>query len=418
MKSVSLLVIIGFFIGCATLKISRTERALNRQIDDNPLLNKHFTGLTLFDPLTQEWLYERNADRYFTPASNTKLLTLFAGIKILGDSIPAFKYGYRQDSLFFWGTGDPTFLHPDFMEQPAYDFLKQHEGPLLYVPNDMRSQAFGPGWSWDDYAYSFQPERSAFPIYGNVVRINNGRIIPSIFEEFMFPDELGSRRHPEMNLFTSPLIGSVDETIPFKVYPELSVQLLSDTLKRKVLIANRPDDFEVLYSRPTKSLYEIMMKRSDNFYAEQILLLCSSLHSDNLFAENTMAYISNNYFNDSNPPKWVDGSGLSRYNLVTPRFIVQLLHQLLNEKGQDWLFDVLPVGGVSGTIKNWYPGINQPFVYAKTGTLRNNHNLSGYLITDTGRLLLFSFMNNNFTLSNSEIKTGMQQVLNFIRVNF
>jgi serine-type D-Ala-D-Ala carboxypeptidase/endopeptidase (penicillin-binding protein 4) len=54
-------------------------------------------------------------------------------------------------------------------------------------------------------------------------------------------------------------------------------------------------------------------------------------------------------------------------------------------------------------------------VYGKTGTLSNNHSLSGFLITKKGRILIFSIMNNNFTAPTAQVRTRMQELLELIR---
>ena len=78
---------------------------------------------------------------------------------------------------------------------------------------------------------------------------------------------------------------------------------------------------------------------------------------------------------------------------------------------------LLPIGGVDGTIKNWYaPDEDEaPYVFAKTGTLSNNHSLSGFVKTKKGKLLTFSFMNNNYSGSSSEVKFEMEKVLRMVR---
>jgi len=411
-------------MACQSIRQLSGKNQIKKQLDQNNL-GQHFNGLALYDPLTSEWLLEKNSDKYFTPASNVKLLSLYAGIMLLKDSIPGILYQYRGDSLFIRGAGDPTFLHPDFIEQKIYTFLSEHDGPIILVPDHLSSKPFGPGWSWDDYQYRFQPERSELPIYGNVVRVNNENYPLSVEPEFFFDDVItngnnrGESRYVDHNIFLLNNKDRHEQEIPFRTYPELIATLLEDTLRKKVLVKETTIIGVKKYSQASEALYSIMMKRSDNFYAEQLLIMCSSTFSDTLSVEKTIAYVKNRYLSDlPDQPIWVDGSGLSRYNLITPRSQVHLLNKLRNEKGDEWLASIFPVGGASGTIKNWYEGNPMPYVIAKTGTLSNNHNLSGYLKTVSGRTLIFSFMNNNYVVSNGVVKQEMQEVLQIIRDKF
>jgi D-alanyl-D-alanine carboxypeptidase/D-alanyl-D-alanine-endopeptidase (penicillin-binding protein 4) len=154
-----------------------------------------------------------------------------------------------------------------------------------------------------------------------------------------------------------------------------------------------------------------MMQESDNFIAEQLLLLCSGVLSDTLKPEIAIRYMKKNHLSDlPDPPVWIDGSGLSRYNLFTPRSIVKLWEKIYMKVDQERLFNLLAVGGQSGTLKNHYNN-NPPYIFGKTGTLSNNHSLSGYLITKKGDTLIFSFMSNNFTVSVSEVRKRMEAIL-------
>ena len=77
------------------------------------------------------------------------------------------------------------------------------------------------------------------------------------------------------------------------------------------------------------------------------------------------------------------------------------------------LYAMLAAGGMNGTLQDYYIG-GKPFLYGKTGTLRNNNALSGFLITRRGRTLLFSWMNNNFTSSTGDVRKRMETVLKFV----
>ena len=57
------------------------------------------------------------------------------------------------------------------------------------------------------------------------------------------------------------------------------------------------------------------------------------------------------------------------------------------------------------------------FVWGKTGTLRNNHNYSGYIITDKGKSYVFSIMINHFTKDLSEIKSVISDFLKYLKSN-
>ena len=134
--------------------------------------------------------------------------------------------------------------------------------------------------------------------------------------------------------------------------------------------------------------------------------------SDTLNPLIAILHMQRNFFvNYPDKIKWVDGSGLSRYNLFTPRFMVKLWSDIYARVPRERLFSLLVTGGESGTLKNWYKS-DKPYLFGKTGTLSNNHCLSGYLVTRSGKTLIFSFMNSNFIRPLNDIRSMMQSVLN------
>jgi D-alanyl-D-alanine carboxypeptidase/D-alanyl-D-alanine-endopeptidase (penicillin-binding protein 4) len=382
----------------------------------------------LYDPEEKETLYQYHSDRYFTPASNTKIFTLFASLNLIGDSIPAFRYLENDDSLIFFGTGDPSFLYKNLYDnRRVFDFLSRSPKKLYYALPRYFTTHFGPGWAWEDYSYAFSSERSPFPIYGNAFSVKKiGRhlkVTPSFFESLlMVKDTLAEaelNRSPFSNAITYfPGKDTVSRwTRPFITDPSLITILLSDTLKRDVSIISeyRATPAKTIYSIPSDSLYKEMMQESDNFIAEQLLLICSDILGDSLKPEITIEYVTKNYLHDlPDRPIWKDGSGLSRYNLFTPRSIVKVWEKMYHMVPRQRMFNLVAIGGVAGTIKNSYKA-DKPFIYGKTGSLSNVHCLSGYLVTKKGKTLIFSFMNTNFTAPTRAIRNRMEEILVLIR---
>jgi D-alanyl-D-alanine carboxypeptidase/D-alanyl-D-alanine-endopeptidase (penicillin-binding protein 4) len=392
---------------------------------------KDHIGLVLFDPVTHETIYEHQGDRYFTPGSNIKILTFFSSLQLLGDSVPALRYVQRNDSLVFWGTGDPSFLYENSCAGTrTFDFLKNQPGKLFFSSTNFQAKYFGPGWAWDDYNETYQVERTPLPIYGNrsMAKKTNGtwRSFPPVFNyslgDSVTKGKSAMTRDVDSNLVTySPgKAESATWKIPFHCSDGLLRQLLTDTLKREVNVISMklPPKAKTLYSVPSDSLYKVMMQASDNFIAEQLLLLCAGVASDTLKPEIAIDYVTKKFLSDlPDKPVWIDGSGLSRYNLLTPRTVVSLWDRIYDLVPRERLFSLLAVGGESGTIKDYYKA-DKRFIIGKTGTLANNHSLSGYLVTKKGRTLIFSWMNNNFTTPAREVRARMEIVLKNVYENY
>ena len=406
-----------------------TFKTATNSFKNSNAFSQGFAGLAVYDPSQQKLIYEHNADKYFTPASNIKLFSLYTGLKILGDSVPAIKYEVRGDSLIFTGMGDPSFLNPDLQQSRVFEFLKAREEKLFYLPPAFTEKYFGPGWSWDDFNSYYSVERTSFPVYGNRVSFEfplgakSPSVTPLIFHDSVHLNNSmesfrGVRRDMLSNNFkyTPSLIQrSTTQQVPFKYSNQLLVNILKDTLKMEVILLKDPGvkfkDPKTLYSIPVDSIYKRMMEESDNFIAEQILLMAGGVIADTLKTEIAIDHMLENHLQDlPDEPQWVDGSGLSRYNLVTPRSMIQLLIKIKKEIPQERLFNILATGGKSGTLKNSYVA-PLPYIFAKTGTLRNNHSLSGYLKAKSGKILIFSFMNSNYTVPTAEIKTQMELIL-------
>lgn len=426
----TLLLLVSWLIltSCAssqpTVSSAKTESSWQNLVASSPVFRQNHTGFALYDVEKQEMVAEYQSDRYFTPASNTKLFTLYAGLCLLGDSIPALRYTTKGDSLIFWGTGDPNLLHPDMPASNVFNVLKNWQGHLFYYPHNYIGKRFGPGWSWGDYTDYYQCELSPLPLYGNFVRFTNRVVSPRIFKDSLrtagWSEDFKLSRDEFHNSFFSTGWPSkpFSEDIPFHITAQLTAQLLADTLKKEVRLFPKiamGRNFSTLFSLPVDTVYRRMLQVSDNMLAEQIMLMCASkLDTNNtgFDLKKGIDYVKKNFLTDlPDEPIWEDGSGLSRYNLFTPRSMVKLLQKIYGKvPQQERLFGLMSIGGKAGTIRNQYKN-RPPFVFAKTGSLSNVYCLSGYLRTKKGKVLIFSLMNGNFIRKTAEIRAEVERVL-------
>ncbi|MGW8122106.1 D-alanyl-D-alanine carboxypeptidase/D-alanyl-D-alanine-endopeptidase [Roseivirga echinicomitans] len=419
-----------------------TKKRILKDLKELPGFEQAFVGFKLVDPENGKTIASQFEDKYMTPASNTKLFTFYSGLHFLGNHIPALQYIIKDDSLIFWGTGNPLFLHPEYNDTTALHFLKSRTENLYYWPRPMEDDRFGPGWGWDDYNGYYSAEKSVFPIYGNSITtyLNKEdktiRVSPSYFKpqfklekdslirlssfiqreetendyKFAFPSEI------DFDIMDYSPIDTL--TRPFRYSTDLFVALLSDTLNREVTIVERPKQIayaQTLHTTVSDTLYKHMLQKSDNLFAEQILLMASGLTNDTLSSKLAIQETKALLFNAAKDELvWVDGSGLSRYNMFTPRTITDLLLEVRKTLGENRVFELLPAGGVSGTLQDWYGGENGPYVYAKSGTLRNNYALSGYLKTNKGKILIFSFIVNHYEHSTDKVRKSIEAVLSRI----
>ncbi|MBC7773883.1 MAG: D-alanyl-D-alanine carboxypeptidase [Phycisphaerae bacterium] len=458
-----LLLLVLLLPSCAVFKSRDTRTALKikREVSHSTVFTKAFTGFTLLDPATGKTLTDFNGDHYFTPASNTKILTLATCLEVLGDSIPGLKttsYKDGEETInYLKPTGDPTFLHPFFKAwQPIFYFLVNCNGPTTLDLDNFQDTRLGPGWAWDDYNEDYSAERSAMPIFGNVMTVqkkdSNWLLYP--FNDFDkwgwnlyqpgtskdIPGYNGPLRSAESNAIYIPVNDTFPDgfskDIPFRTAAFVLHDMLRDTTQKsnistsstftqeeeseaKELIPGNLN-WQTLYSSPIDTVLRRMMHQSDNFIAEQMLLVCAGMKFDLLKQDTMIKWMLDSTLTTlPQRPRWVDGSGLSRYNLMTPQSIAQVLLKLWEEQPHERVLSFFPAAGVSGTVSDYYVGKDKiPFVFAKTGGMGGVQCLSGYLLCKSGKVLIFSFMHNNFLGSSKPLKEEMQRLLEQMREEF
>jgi D-alanyl-D-alanine carboxypeptidase/D-alanyl-D-alanine-endopeptidase (penicillin-binding protein 4) len=408
---------------CSTLLSAQriSERKLARQIKNIPELAHAFVGVHIESVDDNKVSAQLNEDRYMTPASNTKLLTFLGAVQTFS-KLPALEFAIENNRLaHFRSTAYPLLLHPFYPDSLLFRFFKDRPVWKYHVSKTAPTPQ-GPGWSWDDYNYYFAASRSVFPIYGNSVTAFKKDTALNLIPSFPFQkDSIQTKfeRVRQSNTFLfNPQNWSTEDTLnrPFIPSDSLFVKLLSDATLNDISFASQPNDslpWQTLYTENETSLYKGLLQDSDNGIAEALLLMIANHHRGIFSPEIAIELLKARWENWlPDPLEWVDGSGVSRYNMLTPRSLVAVLKQ--TEKHVNWetLQILFPKSGSSGTLKA-YTQLKD--VYAKTGTLRHNHNLSGYWESPKGNRYAFSIMVNHFTAPTAEIRKGISTLLNRIQ---
>jgi serine-type D-Ala-D-Ala carboxypeptidase/endopeptidase (penicillin-binding protein 4) len=435
---------------------------LHQFLQSNELQSAHL-GVYVYDDSAKKVIADYQSEKYFVPASNTKLFSLYAGMKWLGDSLVGARYIENDTALFIIPTGDPSFLHPDYPSQPVFDLMKKTTKKIYLVDYGWTETAWGDGWAWDDYNDDYSVERSQFPLYGNFIRWTQQKSeyqgnmgLGTSVTAFSSPEipwkikiEADSfsttefvKRAMDSNVFSLHLKLEKELLNPVQDVPfitnnlQAAMELLPDTIGKKVFsVALTPgmsfypvsaktpvekllsSPGEPVYSRPADSVFIPMMYRSDNFFAEQTLLMVSKGRLGMMNDKSIIDSLLNGPLADlPQKPNWVDGSGLSRYNLFSPRDFVALLVKMKNEFGMERMKRILPTGG-NGTLKNHYQ-TDSGYVYAKTGSMSGVLCLSGYTYTMKKHLLEFSILVNNNKNGSPAIRREIQRFVEYLRKNY
>ena len=163
-------------------------------------------------------------------------------------------------------------------------------------------------------------------------------------------------------------------------------------------------------SPPVKVLLRQFLKQSDNLYGEMLLRRAGATLPDDAPSVPGVSVSSTGlaarahrdmavWLRDNGVPtaglRFSDGSGLSRYNLATPRALARLLGVAQKLEGGADFYEALPIAGVDGTLRNRFKGsAAQANLHAKTGTFSIVNCLSGYVTTRDGQRLAVSILTN------------------------
>src|ERR1043166_1872214 len=107
-----------FLLSSCSLQKQIARSAEQFVLKDSSLTTAH-VGICIYEPANNKYWYNYQGDHYFVSASNTKIPTCYAAMKYLGDSLVGILKIENDTAILFLPAADPTFLDPDFKNQPV-----------------------------------------------------------------------------------------------------------------------------------------------------------------------------------------------------------------------------------------------------------------------------------------------------------
>ena len=396
----------------------RLERQLNRSIAKEAVFQGAQVSVSIFDLEQKKEVVSLQSDKKILPASTIKLVPFLGALQTFGFSLPALHYKKQDGRFYFWSTGYPLLGYPSRANDDVLTFLKKQKDSLFYLPRPMTSPALGSGWAWDDVSYAFSAKKSSFPFHGNLVQISSSpesdrlRFSPPGFEQ-RIPY---TQKQEYYELLVDDQIHQLSRTkadtlsLPFTPSDSLFVQLMQDAITTPIYKGYKQevslDGYKTLTTTKTL-LYKALLHDSDNLVAESLVLMLCGTSQWELNTQQGLLLLYQR--NKTLKPQFqqVDGSGLSRYNLASPRGLQETLGTIYEMIGSRDIKTLFPQANSEGTLTPYAPQHNLEFVYAKSGNLRNNHVLAGYIFTDTKKPFSFVISVNNYTGDKKAIQAAI-----------
>jgi D-alanyl-D-alanine carboxypeptidase/D-alanyl-D-alanine-endopeptidase (penicillin-binding protein 4) len=389
----SLILNINVFVVFAGVK-DLSSKNLVKKID--AIISKHLvlhTGVEIYSTKKKKVIYSKNQNQLFIPASNTKIFSSLLALDVLGKDYRfetlILTDGYLglnsvEGNLYIVGSGDPslTSIDVDSLFKSLQKIgIKKINGDFCVDKGVFDSEYFAPGSTIDCIGQSWFNFVDSLIIDRKSVSINQVNCVNFINEK--------------------KLDAMFFDGIKFFEYLFAKYNIV---LNGKIVCKNFIGDKKaaIILSHKSKKLYEllsVMMKDSDNLYADCMFKKAGSVKYNSVGTwesglEALKNFLKNKVGISSSKIKIYDGSGLSRYNLVSAEQIVKLLSWAYKQTYYDCFISILSVAGVDGTLKNRMVDL-APNVKAKTGSLAGVSALSGYIkaCDDT---LVFSILNGGY----------------------
>lgn len=448
--------------GCAS--VSQTPATLDRLLTD-PALNGASVSVVVRDARSGNTLYQHNPRKRLIPASNLKLLTTAAAMDVLGPqyrfSTQLLSSGPQQGArlsgnLYLRGLGDPTLQFADYQAlaaQLASQGVRQVQGDLVFDDSWFDAERLGVDWSQDDESTYYGAQISALTVSPNA-DFDAGTLLvtarapvavgqpvsvaispPTDYVQISNRAFSGSgnsyainRQHGTNLLQLSGALAPgkqsrqwVSVWEPTQLVANLFEQALAQqgitVLGRRVIGGVSPSTATVLaehQSAPLQALITPLLKLSNNNMSEALLKAMGRKTANAGTAAAGVAAVADFMRRQGLDPaalSQVDGSGLSRRNLVSAQTLTDLLLATAKQPWFDAWYNALPIAGnaarmTGGSLRYRLRGTAAANnLHAKTGSMGGVSALSGYITDASGRRLVFSMISNNFVSANAPVRS-------------
>ena len=393
--------ILFFFLLINSISLCTSKEELKKRIENilTKVPNQTVSAIIIFNPQTQDTIFSENASDTVIPASNTKLFTTATALNLMGGnfilstkilSVARVRNGVLNGNLYIKGYGNSVFTEQDLIEMVKE--LK-NKGIKEITGNVIGDDSyFDDDYSRDDWINDELTDYRLPPVSALVLDRNRTAVRERVRVRV-------ARRRYRIKYVT---VYKDVSNPPLFVAQALRAELVRNGIRVTGMAEKgiTPNNAGTLAESTIllKDLIKIMDKHSDNFLAECLFKTIGAVSTGeqgNAFysTQAVMRFIKDNGI-FSKGTSLVDGSGLSRYDLVTVGAIGGVLEKMyFDQKNYKDFYNALSVAGVDGTLRNRMTGTPaENNFHGKTGTLNGVSSLSGYLRLTNGTDLIISIV--------------------------
>lgn len=452
-------------VAASNAKIAKHIDQLIKATDPNVNI-----GVYVVDLDNDKLIYSRNAKRSFTPASTQKLLTAAAALLYFG---PSYEYQTKllsdakisrgkhlKGNLYLKLDVDPSLKKYDILNlfsQLRRRHIQEINGNIIIDSTEIAKVDYGPGWMIEDSVYGYGTkngpvvlDENRFNVFVEPTTINKKayvkliqpnpaiKIINHLITKAKNAHcKIKYKMNPQNELTVSGCVAlnagsdiqSVAVNNPLKYATDIikwALRELAIKHNGQIKLGETPKKARRLAlheSAPLSYIVSKMLKPSDNLYAESVYLKLGAQYykqpgSWRLGRKAMQSILKKKAKVNFQSSIVKDGSGMSRYNLITPKQLVSVLAYMFQHfpAGPEFIA-AMPIGGEDGTLRKRMKKQLQGYVRAKTGGMRGVTALAGYIYTKHGNIYAFAIMTNGVTKSLSKYRHLEEKIVKYLQAS-